>query len=312
MTRGITEVAVGVLMRADGAVLLAQRPPGKAYAGWWEFPGGKLEAGESVEQALARELHEELGITVREARPWVVREHVYPHAHVRLSFLRVSAWSGEPQAREGQALAWRLASHIDLAPLLPATVPVIGWLRLPQRLAISCAMELGEEPFLQRLEARLLRGLRLLQLREPGMSTERFDALFHRVRERCRHHGARLIVNSAHPASYAQACDGVHMRAAELRLGVSRPRLRIVGASCHDAEELALAARLGADFAVLGPVKPTLTHPLARTLGWPGFARLARGAGVPVYALGGLGERDASQAMRAGAHGLAMMRSIWR
>ncbi|MBN9460210.1 MAG: Nudix family hydrolase [Burkholderiales bacterium] len=312
MTRGITEVAVGVLTRADGAVLLAQRPPGKAYAGWWEFPGGKLEAGESVEQALARELHEELGITVREARPWVVREHVYPHAHVRLSFLRVPTWSGEPRAREGQALAWRQASHIDLAPLLPATVPVIGWLRLPQCLAISCAMELGEELFLQRLEARLLRGLRLLQLREPGMSAERFDALFHRVRERCRHHGAQLIVNSVHPASYAQACDGVHMRAAELRLCVSRPRLRIVGASCHDAEELALAARLGADFALLGPVKPTLTHPLARTLGWPGFARLARGSGVPVYALGGLDERDASQAMRAGAHGLAMMRSIWR
>lgn len=312
MKRAITEVAVGVLARADGAVLLAQRPPGKPYAGWWEFPGGKLEAGESVEQALARELHEELGITVREAWPWVVREHVYPHAHVRLSFRRVPAWSGEPRAREGQALAWREPARIDLAPLLPATVPVIGWLRLPQRLAISCATELGEEPFLQRLEARLRDGVRLLQLREPAMAAERFDALFHRVRARCRRHGAHLVVNSAHPASYARACDGVHMRATELRSCVSRPRLRIVGASCHDAEELALAARLGVDYAVLGPVKPTLTHPQVRPLGWPAFARLAQGSGVPVYALGGLDESDAMPAVRAGAHGLAMMRSAWR
>ena len=119
----IIDVAVGVLIRADGAVLFGQRPAGKPYAGWWEFPGGKLEAGESVEQALARELHEELGIVVHESRPWVVREHVYPHAHVRLSFQRIVSWSGEPRPREAQALAWRHPTAIDLAPLLPAAIP---------------------------------------------------------------------------------------------------------------------------------------------------------------------------------------------
>jgi len=312
MPSEIVDVAVGVLIRRDGAVLFGQRPAGKPYAGWWEFPGGKLESGEGVEQALARELHEELGIDVRGSNPWVVREYVYPHAHVRLFFHRIVSWSGEPRAREGQALAWRHPAAIDLAPLLPAAIPVIAWLRLPDRLGISCADELGDERFLERLDARLGAGLRLLQLREPAMAAERFDALFRRARALCVRHGARMVVNSVHPPSYWKACDGVHLRAAESRSIVSRPRLPIVGASCHDAVELARAADFGADYAVLGPVRETLSHPGAPALGWAGFERLARATRVPVFALGGLDERDAEHALRAGAHGLAMMRAIWR
>src|SRR5690606_12900687 len=308
----VVDVAVGVLIRRDGAVLFGRRPAGRPYAGWWEFAGGKLEAGESVEQALAREMHEELGIDVRESYPWVVREYVYPHAHVRLFFQRIVSWSGEPHAREGQALAWRHPSAIDLAPLLPAAIPVIAWLRLPDRIGISCAAELGDERFLERLDARLGAGLRLLQLREPAMTAERFDTLFRRARALCIRHGARMVVNSGHPPSFWRACDGVHLRGAELRSIVSRPRLPVVGASCHDAVELARAADLGVDYAVLGPVRETLSHPGAPALGWAAFERLARAARVPVFALGGLDERDAEVAARAGAHGLAMMRAIWR
>lgn len=308
----IVDVAVGVVIRADGAVLFGQRPAGKPYAGWWEFPGGKLEAGETVEQALSRELHEELGIEVHESRPWVVREYVYPHAHVRLHFQRIVSWSGDPHGREGQSLAWRQPSALDLAPLLPAAIPVIGWLRLPDRIGISCALELGDERFVARLEQALATGLRLVQLREPGMDPARFDALFRRVRERCLRHGARLVVNSGHPVSYWRACDGVHLRSGDLRSFVSRPRLRIVGASCHDAAELARAGELGVDFALLGPVQATRSHPGSATLGWPGFEKLARTSRVPVFALGGLDEADATRASRAGAHGLAMMRAIWR
>lgn len=308
----VVDVAVGVLVRAGGAVLFGQRPAGKPYAGWWEFPGGKLEAGESVEQALARELHEELGIEVRESRPWVVREHVYPHAHVRLHFQRVVAWTGEPRARERQALAWRRPAAIDLAPMLPAAIPVIGWLRLPDRIGISCASGIGENGFLEQLERRLREGLRIVQLREPGMPPGRFDALFRGARALSARYGAHLLVSSAHPESYWRACDGVQLRSANLRSLVSRPALRFVGASCHDADELGRAGDLGVDFALLGPVKPTLTHPGAATLGWAGFEQLVRASRVPVFALGGLDERDAGQAARAGAHGLAMMRAAWR
>ncbi len=126
--RPLTEVAVGLVFDRDGRVLLGQRPAGKPYAGWWEFPGGKLEAGESVAAALARELHEELGIEVRSSQPWIVREHSYPHARVRLHFRLVFDWTGEPVAREGQAFGWTRPDAIDRKPLLPATEPILSML----------------------------------------------------------------------------------------------------------------------------------------------------------------------------------------
>ena len=125
--RAHTEVAVGILLRADGAMLLSTRPAGKVYAGYWEFPGGKLEAGETVEQALRRELTEELGITIGAAEVWKVTEHDYPHALVRLHWCKVWQWSGEFEMREGQTMAWQ---HwpLDVRPVLPGALPVLQWL----------------------------------------------------------------------------------------------------------------------------------------------------------------------------------------
>jgi 8-oxo-dGTP diphosphatase len=127
----IVDVAVGVLIDADGRFLLSSRPPGKVYAGWWEFPGGKLEAGESVVAALARELHEELGITVVDARSWKTSRIDYAHARVRLHFCRVLAWRGEFEMREGQAIAWQTLP-VTVAPVLPGTLPVLDWLAAEQ------------------------------------------------------------------------------------------------------------------------------------------------------------------------------------
>ncbi|ABA50617.1 pyrophosphatase, NUDIX family [Burkholderia pseudomallei 1710b] len=129
--RKVTEVAVGVLVRPDGRYLLAQRLIGKPYEGYWEFPGGKLEAGESVEAALARELHEELGIAVTECHRWHMLEHDYPHAYVRLYFCKVTGWTGEPHSREGQAFVWQHLP-VDVAPLLPAALPVLELLAREQ------------------------------------------------------------------------------------------------------------------------------------------------------------------------------------
>ncbi len=308
--RAPIDVAVGVLVRADGAVLFGQRLAGKPYAGWWEFPGGKLEAGETVTQALARELHEELGIAIDGSSRWVVREHVYPHAHVRLHFHRIESWRHEVRPREGQALRWLRPDAIDAAPLLPAAIQVVGWLRLAPLHAISSASELGGARFLDALDARLAAGLRMLQLREPGMPEQRFDALFRAVRDRCERHGARLMVNSVHPASYWLAAGGVHLRAVDLMRCESRPPLRWVGASCHDEAELAHACAIGADYALLGPVLPTASHPGAEGIGWQRFEQIAAPASIPVYALGGLGPADATRARRAGAHGVAFKRAI--
>ena len=133
----LLHVAVGVVFRSDGAVLFGQRLAGKPYAGWWEFPGGKIESGESVEQALARELNEELGLDVQRSVPWVVRDYLYPHAHVRLHFQRVTHWLGAPSSREGQAFVWQSPQAITVSPILPAALTVIEWLRLPMRVRLS-------------------------------------------------------------------------------------------------------------------------------------------------------------------------------
>lgn len=124
--RAVVEVAVGVLVRADGAFLLTSRPAGKAYAGYWEFPGGKLEAGESVEQALRRELQEEIGITIAAAEPWKVELVDYPHSLVRLHFCKVHDWNGDLQMREAQDFAWQQLP-VQVAPVLPGTIPVLDW-----------------------------------------------------------------------------------------------------------------------------------------------------------------------------------------
>jgi 8-oxo-dGTP diphosphatase len=139
----ITNVAVGVLIKPDGRVLYAQRLEGKPYAGWWEFPGGKQEPGETMRQALNRELQEELGIEVQRATQWVVRDHVYPHATVQLYFFKIDQWLGEPQSAEGQALRWLDADDRNsVSPVLPAAIPVIEWLLLPEKLQLNTQRDL--------------------------------------------------------------------------------------------------------------------------------------------------------------------------
>jgi 8-oxo-dGTP diphosphatase len=129
--RSPVDVAVGVLIDTEGRFLLTSRPAGKVYAGYWEFPGGKLEAGETVAQALQRELHEELGITIGEAHPWQQELVDYPHARVRLHFCKVYDWQGAFEMREGQAMAWQTLP-VDVAPVLPGTLPVLRWFAAEQ------------------------------------------------------------------------------------------------------------------------------------------------------------------------------------
>jgi 8-oxo-dGTP diphosphatase len=321
-TRPVTDVAVGVVFRDDGAVLIGQRLHGKPYAGWWEFPGGKFEAGEDAAQALARELDEELGIRVLESRAWVVREHAYAHAHVRLHFRRVVRWEGEVVSREGQAFVWRPPAAIDVTPLLPAAIAPIAWLGLPAQYAISDAAERGRDDFLARLAKRLKDArtpLKLVQVREPTLPPGEFEALFSAVADLASQAGARLLVSSRHDRRYWEAAGertggGVHLTfrdLAALLAGAGRPGLPLVAASCHCSADLEMAGRLGADLAVYGPVKRTASHPDASPLGWLSFEQAVERTPVPVYALGGVGAADLPEAMRRGAHGVAMQRAAW-
>ncbi len=204
----MVEVAAAVIERADGAFLLAQRPAGKVYAGWWEFPGGKVHAGESTGGALARELHEELGIEVARAFPWIPRVHVYEHATVMLHFFRVVEWSGEPRPREGQAFVWQRLDAPVAEPILPANGPVLASLALPLEYAITDAQTLGTAEQLARVEARMKGGLRLIQVRDKD-NWER-SRLIYTVASMARQYGAKVLVNGG-PAG-----DGIHLTAEQL------------------------------------------------------------------------------------------------
>lgn len=304
------DVAAAVVLRPDGRFLLAQRPDGKVYAGYWEFPGGKAEPGEPLATALARELHEELGIAVTRAYPWIVEEYVYPHAHVRLHFFRVVAWRGEPHPREQQQLAWAALDDLAVAPLLPANGPVLRALGLPPILAITNASELGSGAALERTERALARGVGLVMVREKQMAPAELLEFATEVVVRCRRAGARVVVNGDVQAARGSGADGVHLPSASLMAAEKRPPFALCGASCHDERELRQAARLDLDYVVLGPVLPTASHPGAPGLGWDGFRELMGGFRLPVYALGGMREEDLERAWESGAHGIALMRGL--
>lgn len=307
----VVQVVAAVILRADGRFLLAQRPRGKVYAGYWEFPGGKIEAGESAAQALARELDEELGIGVERAYPWITRRYAYAHARVELHFFRVVRFRGEPHAREAQDLSWQALDAIDVAPILPANGPIFAALRLPAVYAITNALEMGETDFLRALQAQLANGLRLIQVREPDMSAAQLERFAAKVVAMAHERGARVLVNADAALAGRCAADGVHLKARQLAQLAERPRFDLVGASCHDEDELAHAARIGADLAVLGPVAPTPSHPGAPTMGFGALERMIRGCEIPVYALGGMRMRDLESAWEAGAHGIGMQRAAW-
>lgn len=307
----IVRVAAAVVVHPDGRVLLAQRPPGKHYAGYWEFPGGKLEAGEAPADALARELREELGIAVTRAAPWITQEFVYPHAHVELHFFRVFGYTGNPVGHDGQAFAWQRPGAFDVAPLLPANTRVLAALQLPAVYGVSRAADVGEDAFIASAERALAQGLRLIELREKDWPVARRDALAARLLPIAARHEARVLLNGSIDDARRGGFAGVHWTAAALGAATTRPRDLMVAASCHSRDELARAADLDVDFALLGPVHATPTHRGASPLGWSGFARHVGGTRVPVYAIGGLSGEDLDIAIEHGAHGVALRRFAW-
>lgn len=309
----IVEVAAAVMLRADGReFLLAQRPEGKVYAGYWEFPGGKLEAGESVRQALVRELQEELGIEVSECAPWLTRQFTYPHATVRLHFWRVTAWGGEigiTAPLEHAAVAWQQCGvPATVSPVLPANDPILKALALPTRMAITRAAEDGVDNQLRQLEAALAEGLRLVQVRDKTLPAAVRAEFARAVLARAHACGAIVVVNDDAALARAIGADGLHLSAAGLAACGQRPDFAWVGASCHNAGEIARAGELQLDYALLGPVLPTPSHPENPGLGWEAFSQALADTTLPVFALGGMCAELLATAQAHGAHGVALMR----
>jgi len=305
-------VMAAALRDAAGCVLIQRRPDGVHQGGLWEFPGGKLEPGETREAGLIRELDEELGIRARSLRPLIAVHHDYGDRRVLLDVWQVDAWDGEAHSREGQPLAWVALDGLDAYEFPAADRPVLRALRLPGCCLVTPPPGGDDGRWLQAMERAVDAGVRLVQVRAPGVAAARLHALAAGAVARCRGR-ARVLVNADPALALACGADGVHLNSERLWRLRERPLPadRLVGVSCHDAADLARAADLDADFALLGPVAATATHPTAVPLGWGGFAALCARARLPVYALGGMRAADVEDARRHGGQGIAAIRGLW-
>jgi 8-oxo-dGTP diphosphatase len=306
-------VAAAAITDVRGRILLARRTDGRDLAGLWEFPGGKCEPGESPEHALVRELQEELGITVQVGPPLINVPQQYPDKRLRLDVRQVTAWQGIPRGIEGQALAWVAPEKLTRYPMPPADRPVVAALLQPDRYLVTPEPGDDDAAWLASLSAALVAGIRRVQLRARSIDSQtRWRSLAEAAAALCRKAGAEALVNGDIELA-RQLGIGVHLRSAQLKDLSMRPLPEnlTVAASCHSAEELQTAQALDCDFAVLGSVLPTTTHPEASPMGWEGFARLRESVSLPIYAIGGLSPEHLAEARQHGAQGIAAIRTLW-
>ena len=309
----LIEVVAGVITDARGRILLARRTEGRDLAGLWEFPGGKREPGETPGEALARELHEELGIAATVGARVIAVPHRYPHKRLLLDVRRIAAWQGPIRGLDGQALAWVPPHKLASYAMPGADRPVVAALMQPDRYVVTPAPEGDGRRWLAAVErAAASEGVRRIQLR-PGAATDpaRWRTLARDAAALCRAADVEVLVNG--DVSLARELRvGVHLKASQLAALAQRPLpLALpVAASCHDAAELAHAERLRCDFAVLGPVQATASHPGAAPLGWAAFAALREASTLPIYGIGGLGIEDLDMARAHGAQGIAAIRAF--
>jgi 8-oxo-dGTP diphosphatase len=306
-------VAAAVIRGKDGQILIAKRCDDKHQGGLWEFPGGKVEAGETAQAALARELEEELGILVTTARPLIQVRHDYPDKHVLLDVWDVSAFTGEPHGAEGQPLAWVSARQLSEYEFPAANRPIVAAARLPEHYLITPEGLSGPQ-LLRGIQAALKNGIRLLQLRAPAMFDAQYRDIAVDALGLCAGK-AQLMLKGPLEWLGDFPAAGWHLTAQQLRElsagGRPFPSERWLAASCHSADELALAAQMGVDFITLSPVQATQTHPEAQPLGWAQVAELLQGFNQPAYLLGGVTPANVEQAWQVGAQGVAGIRAFW-
>lgn len=308
----IIHVAAGALINAQGQVLIARRHADAHQGGLWEFPGGKCEPGESIDDALKRELSEELGVDVLAHRPLIRVTHHYADRSVLLDVHRVDQWDGEPHGKEGQPLEWVAPEALNDFPMPAADVPIVRALQLPDCYLITPPQIHDSEQFLRQLDSALQQGVRLVQFRVFDLSVEQQSELARQAQALCAKHQAQLLINGALEIRGDMGPVGLHLSSRQLSQVTERPACAgLLAASCHNAHDLQHAQSIGADFAVLSPVLPTRSHPDADPLGWDRFSQLVDEAALPVYALGGMHPGLAETACCHGAQGLAGIRGLW-
>ncbi len=309
-----THVAVGVIYNSDkNKVLITKRTARQHLAGLWEFPGGKLEENEDVLPALSRELYEELGIVVKDAKQFTTVLYDYPDKKVFLDVWKVFEWSGEPISKENQEIAWSRISELYKYEFPEANKHII------QTLSLSSIYVISQESYED--TARLLSvagkcfssGLKLFQLRLKSRDESDLSVLVKELAKLAKKNNAKLILNGVPSDVNRYNVDGLHLKSNMLMSYESRPISEdyILGASCHNEEELVRAEELNVNYAFISPVLKTSSHPEQNAIGWDSFSKLTRKVNFPVYALGGMTPTDLKIAKLHNAYGVAMIGAIW-
>lgn len=309
----VVHVAVGVIVNAAGDILIAKRPDKVHQGGLWEFPGGKVEVNETLVKALQRELHEELAINVIATEPLIKIRHDYGDKIVLLDVHKVVRFSGEPKGNEGQPVKWVEPKKLHKYEFPAANRPIITAINLPQRLLITGGFSEQDE-FLFRVESALDKGVRLIQLRVS--ETEILLPLIPAVVDLCTKSSAQLQINTTPEIFYQLQFYnniGLHLNSKNLMACNARPVSKnvLISASCHNQSEVEHAQKIGVDFILLSPVLRTKSHPTATPLGWQKFSALVETATIPVFALGGMQEKDLLTAVESGAQGIAAISQWW-
>lgn len=308
----IVQVAVGVIVDANGKILIARRAQDAHQGGLWEFPGGKVDAGESVQAALTRELREELAIEVEQTQALIQISHEYTDKSVVLDVHKVTAFSGIARGNEGQPILWVAPEELANYSFPAANKAIITALTLPEKMLVTGKF-ISTDDFMQRLEGALNSGIKLIQLRCPDLPSAEYRQLAAQANALCQSYLARLVLNTSVENFSPALAGGLHLNRHRLKEYQARPVAEsiLLGASCHNQEEIIVARKLGVDYICLSPVAETSSHPNAAVLGWKKFAELTRLAAVPVYALGGMQLADVATAHKHGGQGIAGISCFW-
>jgi len=313
VSRRRIHVAVGVVENHKQEVMIAKRATASHQGGLWEFPGGKVEDGESVEMALQRELKEELGICIEKISPLIKIHHDYPDLSVLLDVWKIESFHGEPTGLQGQPLRWVSIDGLHDYDFPVANQPIITAIRLPREMMITGEWSNHDE-FFGRLKAALDRGVRLIQLRAHHVSQSEYIDLFKKAKKLCDEYNGLLVANTSLEIFHELPAAGIHLTSRRLATLKARPvdKNFLLGASCHNQEEIRHAEQIGADYLVLGPVYQTTTHPEIKPLGLENFSRLVNGTSLLVFGLGGLKASDKEVLVQAGAYGIAGISLHWQ
>jgi 8-oxo-dGTP diphosphatase len=310
----LLHVVAGVISNSQQEILLAQRLKQAHQGGLWEFPGGKRQSTETVEQALIRELHEEIGITVQQARPLIRIIHAYPDRKILLDVWTIEQWQGPAYGREGQQTQWCPLDQLRNYTFPAANYPIITAVQLPSSYLITPEpTSLNDKSFFYRLEKCLDAGISLVQLRAKNWPEHDYCYCAEKALILCERYGAQLLVNASPQIALSVGTHGVHLNSERLLTYTERPlnQKLWVAASCHSNAEIEQANQINVDFIVLGAVRSTQSHPESEPIGWFEFFKMTASAHCPVFALGGMKAEDISIARAHGAQGIAAIRALW-